>query len=159
MKKHISISAVVLMLSLTFTSCKKHKQGTVNYQTIEINLDANRTYQYNFGDGKKDLLITKQSSSYVVSEIDRLNETNLFNYSPKLNTASDEVEVTLFEEEEHHGHGGQGHHDGNGNCQNHPENNNSEHHDADDDRTIYIFKFNVVHTSTSSSTKSAASEM
>ena len=40
MKKHISISAVVLMLSLTFTSCKKHKQGTVNYQTIEINLDA-----------------------------------------------------------------------------------------------------------------------
>ena len=142
MKKYISLSALILILSIVFTSCKKHKQGKVTYQTIEVNLDANKTYQYNFGIGKKDLSITKQSSSFVVSEIDRLNENNLFNYTPKLNTISDEVEVTLFEDEEHHGHGGHS------NCQHQQDSNHQTcKHDNDDDRTIYIFKF-TIHSTT-----------
>ena len=146
MKKYISLSTLVLILSLAFASCKKQREheGETKYQTIEIVLDMNKSYQYSFGTPESELTITKQSDNFLVSQLDEANETILFNYMPKTNfVGTDEVQVTLGKEEgEHHEHEGHrrpkkpriklfgGH----------------QHHDCDrdnDDKTIYIFKFTV----------------
>ena len=144
MKKYISFGAFVLMISLAFVACRKHEErkGKTNYQTIEIVLDMNKSYQYSFGIPESELTITKQSNNFLVSELDEANETILFNYMPKTNfVGTDEVQVTLGKEEEHHEHhgprpknpimhllGGHKHHD----CGKH-----------EDDKTIYTFKFTV----------------
>jgi hypothetical protein len=144
MKTNFFTIAILMSLAFSIQSCKKHEQGKVSYQTIEVNLDANKSYQYDFGVGKHDLSITKQSQEFLVSEIDNADNVNVFNYTPKANFAgSDEIQVTLYGEEEHHHHGKGGHHP-NGNCQ-HQQNNNQvcHKHDDDDDKTIYIFKLNI----------------
>ena len=60
-------------------------KGTVNYQTIEIVLDMNKSYQYSFGQliRKIKAVITKQSDAFLVSEVDKSGESVLFNYTPK----------------------------------------------------------------------------
>ena len=141
MKIKIFLGAVLLS-SLAFQSCKKHKQGVTTYQTVDVTIDANNSYQYNFGTEKTDLSITKQSQSFLVSELDKVNEATLFNYSPKLNFSGvDEVEVTSFEEPEKEGGKG-GHH---GNCENH---NGKKEHDEDDNKIVYTFKISVKNSTT-----------
>ena len=147
MKKFVSFGALLLILSLAFISCKKQREheGETKYQTIEIVLDMNKSYQYSFGTPSSELTITKQSDNFLVSQLDEANETVLFNYMPKTNfVGTDEIQVTLGEDEhEKHEHGG--HHK--------PKNpimhllgGGHKHHDCgkhEDDKTIYIFKFTV----------------
>ena len=156
MKKIVSLSALVLILSIAISSCRKHeeREGKTNYQTIEIVLDMNKSYQYSFGTPSSELTITKQSDAFLVSQLDEANETVLFNYMPKTNfVGTDEVQVTLGEDEhEKHEHGE--HHK--------PKNpimhlfGGHQHHECgkhEDDKTIYIFKFTVNSVATTVTTE------
>ena len=140
MKSKILAGTLMLVLAASLQSCKKHEkeEGKIFYHTIEITLDENKSYQYNFGIEKNELSITEQSKAYLVSEIDQTNEVSYFNYLPKINfVGTDEVKITMRaeqDEKDHYNGGGQG---GSGNCQNHRD------EDDDDDKTIYTFKFTV----------------
>ncbi len=148
MKLKIFAGFLIVFLATSFSSCRKHhKKGTTTYQTIDITLDENKSYQYNFGTEQKGLSITQQSKSFLVSEIDQINEASFFKYMPSLNfVGSDEVQVTMKSGDND---GDDDHHDGeehHGNCQNHEHHNcnNSGHHDCDaHNKTIYTFKFTV----------------
>lgn len=145
MKKYISLGAFALILSLAFVSCKKHgeREAKTNYQTVEIVLDMNKSYQYSFGVPSSELTITKQSDAFLVSQLDEISETVLFNYMPQTNfVGTDEVQITLGKEEheEHHRDG------------NHPPriplahlfgHKKHECEGREDDKTVYIFKFTV----------------
>lgn len=107
MKKVFLGLVAFILLSLALSSCKKHEEheGTITYQTVEIVLDMNKSYQYSFGTIKNKAIITKQANSFLVSELDKVSEAVLFNYTPKNNfTGTDEVQVTIGEEEHEHHH-------------------------------------------------------
>lgn len=150
MKIKPTLSVLLLISSMAFHSCKKHEQGKTSYQTIDVVLDMNKSYQYSFGTHNSDLSITEQSRSFLVSELDKVTDVPLFNYTPKANFVGiDEVQITAYEEEsEHHGGKGGQHHP-HGNCQNHSGNHHDKNkHDDDDDKTIYTFKIIVKQTAT-----------
>ena len=158
MKKFILASLAFVAISLQ--SCKKHEhEGTVSYQTININLEANKNYQYSFG-VKSDVSITKQSQEFLVSEIDNSNESKFFSYTPKFNFVGiDEVQITVYQEELKHHHGKGGHH-GNCNSQSHGMSGHECHkHDDDDDKTIYTFKFNIKQTTLTTKVSSSTAEV
>lgn len=149
MKITASISALMLLLSISFQSCRKHtmKEGTTSYQTIEVNLDMNKSYQYSFGTAtSSSRSITKQSQAFLVSEIDNVNGSALFNYTPKADfTGTDEVQVTSVEGavKDHANCNSQA---PQGNCQqHHSAGNGCQHHDCDKakDKTIYTFKITI----------------
>lgn len=147
MKKVLFGLVAFISLSLVLSSCKKHEEheGTVNYQTIEIVLDMNKSYQYSFGaiDPKDQAVITKQSNAFLVSEVDKSGETILFNYTPNTNfVGTDEVQVTIGEEEHEHHHKQGPHHPNPLKFLKHKKHHGCEKHD-DDDKTVYIFKFTV----------------
>lgn len=146
MKATILASTVILSLGLSFQSCKKPEKpaGQTSVQTIDIVLDMNKSYQYSFGTPDTDLSITKQSQAFLVSELNEVNETVLFNYMPETNfVGTDEVYVTLGKQEMKHPekHG--------------PKNpikhliRPKKHHQCNKpnmDKTIYIFRFTVKET-------------
>ena len=157
MKNTIVASAAILSLSLSFQSCKKHEApGKTSYQIINITLDNNKSYQYNFGTPESDLEITKQSNAYLVSELGEANENVVFNYTPKSDfVGSDEIFVTLGNEEAEH-HEKQG---------SHPPKNpikgllHHKHHKCekhDEDKTVYIFRFTVNQTVSTAITNTAS---
>lgn len=148
MKKYVSFGAFALILMLAFASCKKHGHGKTTYQTIDVNLDENKSYQYTFTAHMHDLEITKQAQSFLVSEIDKSSEMSLFNYMPKLNQAgNDSVEITVYEKNENHAHCGHHPHPGGGACQHQQGGHNECHHHCDgDDKTIYTFNFTIQKT-------------
>lgn len=146
MKKIFLASALILSLSLSFISCKKHEmpERTTTYQTIEIVLDMNKSYQYSFGtiDTKAQAIITKQSDVFLVSELDKVSEATLFNYIPKTNfVGTDEVQVTIGKEEEEHHHKQGAHHPNPLKFLTHKKHHGCEKHD--DDTKVYIFKFTI----------------
>ena len=145
MKKAIFASIGILSLCLSIQSCKKHEEREVktNYQTIDIVLDMNKSYQYSFGKLDSDIEITKQSDAYLVSELNDMSETVLFNYMPQTNfVGTDEVQVTLGDEERE-GHHGDAHHAPKNPLTHlfgHKKHECGGHHE---DKTVYIFKFTV----------------
>lgn len=147
MKIKLTLSALVLISSMAFHSCKKHEHGKTSYQTIDVTLDMNRSYQYSFVSHNPHLSITKQSQSFLVSELDNVTDVPLFNYTPKENFVGiDEVQITAYEEESEQ-HDGKGEHHPQGNCQNHGgKHHDKNKHDDDDDKTIYTFKITVKQT-------------
>ena len=147
MKIKLTLSALVLISSMAIHSCKKHEQGKTSYQTVDVTLDMNKSYQYSFAPSNSDLSITKQSQSFLVSELDKVTDVPLFNYTPKSNFVGiDEVQITAYEEESEH-HGGKDGHHPQSNCQNHGGNDHDKNkHDDDDDKTIYTFKITVKQT-------------
>ena len=145
MKIKSTLSILLLISSMAFHSCKKHEQGKTSYQTIDVVLDMNKSYQYSFVSHNSHLSITEQSQSFLVSELDNVTDVALFNYTPKVNFVGiDEVQITAYEEEaEHHG-SKSGHHHPHGKCQNHNGNHHDKNkHDDDDDKTIYTFKITI----------------
>lgn len=157
MKKAILASISILPLILSFQSCKKHQEheGKTNYQTIEIVLDMNKSYQYNFGTPESKLEITKQSDAFLVSELDKVSETVLFNYMPQTNfIGTDEVQITLANEEreEHHRDGNHPPRIPLGHLFNHKKHECEEH---EEDKTVYIFKFTVNKAATTVTTDHA----
>jgi hypothetical protein len=147
MKIKSTLSILLLISSVAFQSCKKHEQGKTSYKTVDVTLDMNKPYQYSFDSNNSDLSITEQSRSFLVSELDKVTDVALFNYTPKANFVGiDEVQITAYEEEAEH-HGGKGGHHPHGNCQNHSGNHHDKNkHDDDDDKTIYTFKIIVEQT-------------
>ncbi len=162
MKMKISLSILALTIGLAFSACKKHTEGKTTYQTVDVTVDMNKAYQYNFGSGKSHLSITKQSQAFLVSEIDNTNDEAVLNYMPKTNfTGTDVIEVSSCA-----GHGN--HHDANagtppqnGNCQhacgnqycNHSHNCTGHHDCAHHDKTVYTFRFTVKSTTPATITK------
>lgn len=161
MKVTASISALMLLLSVSFQSCKKHtmKEGTTSYQTIEVNLDRNKSYQYSFGTAtSSSYSITKQSRAFSMSEIDNVNGSALFNYIPGADfTGTEEVQVTSVEGavKDHTNCNNQA---PQGNCrQRHSAGNGCQHHDFDkaQNKTIYTFKITVKPTTPATITKTS----
>ncbi|MES2131101.1 MAG: hypothetical protein V4506_02060 [Bacteroidota bacterium] len=149
MKVTASISALILLLGVSFQSCRKHtmKEGTTSYQTIEVNLDMNKSYQYSFGTATtSSRSITKQSQAFSMSEIDNVNGSALFNYIPRADfTGTDEVQITSVEGsvKDHANCSNQA---PQGNCQQHGSAGHCcQHHDCDKakDKTIYTFKITI----------------
>jgi hypothetical protein len=141
MKKVILASISILALGLSFQSCKKHDmpEPETKYQTIEIVLDENKAYQYNFGTPASELTITKQSSAFLISQLDEASETVLFNYMPQTNfVGTDEVQITLGDEKnEHHEHGN---HPPKPHLFGHKKHTCDKHEEG---KTVYIFKFTI----------------
>lgn len=143
MKVKIVASAVILSLGLSFQSCKKPKKeiGETSTQTIDVVLDMNKSYQYSFGTPDDDLSITQQSQSFLVSELDEVNESVLFNYTPKTDfVGTDEVQVTLGKVEPDH------HKEEHGSKNPIEELIHPKHKKCDKpqmDKTIYIFRFTI----------------
>ncbi len=158
----ISLSAIALIIGVSFSSCKKHEELKTSYQTVDVTLDMNKSYQYSFGSGKSHLTVTKQSQAYLVSELEYHADAATFNYTPKEGfIGSDVVEITLGE-----GHGERGemedeHTNSHGNCQNthggqkgNHTHNCSGHHDCSrHDKTVYTFRFTVKSTTPATITK------
>ena len=148
MKITVSISALILLLGVSFQSCRKHtmKEGTTSYQTIEVNLDMNKSYQYSFGAATSGRSITKQSQAFSMSEIDNVNGSALFNYIPKADfTGTDEVQITSTDVSTKD-HGNCSNQAPQGNCQQHGSAGHCcQHHDCDKakDKTIYTFKITI----------------
>jgi hypothetical protein len=146
MKKLILASVTVVALCASLQSCKKYEEqeGKTTYQIIDIVLDANKSYQYSFGTLDTKSTITKQSQAFLVSELDKVNNAVLFNYTPQTNfIGTDEVQVTIGEDEkEHHGKKGGPHPKNPLNMFKH-----KNHHgcdkDDDDYKTVYTFKFTI----------------
>lgn len=134
----IKISLGVLLISgMLFQSCKKADMGVTTYQTVDVYLDINKPYQYDFGSDNPDLLITKQAQSSWISQLDLDNNANAFKYMPKANfEGSDEVEITLFKDQDD---------DKAGLFSNSKNQSKDEEvdHDEDDDRVVYTFKITV----------------
>lgn len=152
MKATILASTVILSLGLSFQSCKKPEKpvGQTSVQTIDIVLDMNKSYQFSFGIPETDLSITKQSQAFLVSELNEVSESVLFNYTPKTDfVGTDEVYVTLGKPEREHRE------------DHRPKNpikhfiHSKKHHQCDKpnmDKTIYIFRFTVKETVPSKTT-------
>lgn len=160
MKITAYLGALVLLLSLSVQSCKKHNdEPKITYQTIDVVLDANKSYQYSFGEGNTNLAITKQAQAYTLSEIDKSGSASVLNYTPKSGfTGTDEIEVTLS-----NGKVAQQQlestHTPVGSCQ-HPNNGGNkscgQHHDCNkhhDDKTIYTFKITIHQTAAAQITR------
>jgi hypothetical protein len=120
MKKVYFTSAIVLFVSILFSSCMKDE--ITKTEVINVELKPNADYSYVISK-EGDMRFTQQASHFSKSEISNASSKLVFNYKPAQDfEGSDEVKIS----NERVSKGGHGH------CSHHQ-----------DDVTVYDFKITV----------------
>ena len=140
MKFITQLFGIVLFFAVITVSCKKDKHHQPITKTIDVTLGMNETYSFTFPTNKNNLIIERQASHALNSDLTADNTTGLFlyNYTPATDfVGTDEISITTLKEDNGHGNHAQGILPGG--CYG----GSGVHHD-DDNTVTYVFKINVL---------------